>query len=83
MSLIVGKSIEHQNTEVHPLGETPKVTKESTEPWETKSRLQSDTSLNYPAHEKPIEKSVEETGIQETMQYQLEKKDSLKKGMRV
>ena len=58
MSLIVGKSIEHQNTEVHPLGETPKVTKESTEPWETKSRLQSDTSLNDTAHEKPIEKSV-------------------------
>ncbi|XP_024197166.1 uncharacterized protein LOC112200372 [Rosa chinensis] len=71
---------EHENTEVHPLGETPKVIVVSTEAGERDSKLQSDTSLNNdPGHGKPIEKNMEETDLQGTMQYQLEKQDSLKK----
>lgn len=79
---LFGISIEHENTEVHPLGKTPKVIVVSTEAGERDSKLQSDTSLNNdPGQGKPIEKNMEETDLQGTMQYQLEKQDSLKKGM--
>ncbi|KAM5552872.1 hypothetical protein ABKV19_025212 [Rosa sericea] len=70
---------EHENTEVHPLGETPKFTMESTEAGERDSKLQSDTSLNNPGQGKPIEKNMEETDLQGTMQYQIEKQDSFNK----
>lgn len=74
-------SIEHQNAEVHPLGETPKVTMESAEAEERDIKLQPDTSVNDPGLEKPIERNMEESELQGTMQYQLEKHDSFKKGM--
>nr|XP_011462474.1 PREDICTED: uncharacterized protein LOC105350986 isoform X2 [Fragaria vesca subsp. vesca] len=70
---------EHQNAEVHPLGETPKVTMESAEAEERDIKLQPDTSVNNPGLEKPIERNMEESELQGTMQYQLEKHDSFKK----
>ncbi|KAL6192203.1 hypothetical protein ACLB2K_038589 [Fragaria x ananassa] len=70
---------EHQNAEVHPLGDTPKVTMESAEAEERDIKLQPDTTLNDPGLEKPIERNMEESELQGTMQYQLEKHDSFKK----
>lgn len=70
MLLNFGISIEQEDTEVHPLGDSPKVNMESTEAGERDSKMLSDT-----------EKKMEETDVQGRMQYQLEKQDSSNKSM--
>lgn len=68
MLLTFGISIGQENTEVHLLGESPKVTMESTEAGERDSKMQSDT-----------DKKMEKIDLQGRMQYQPEKQDSSKK----
>lgn len=75
--MIFGLSIGKEDTEVH-LGESSKVTMESTEVPKDDSKVQPNTLLSDLRHEESIEPKNEETGI---LQYQLEKQDSFKKGM--
>lgn len=77
--MIFGLSIGQEDTEVH-LGESSKITMESTEVRKDDSKVQPHTLLSDLGDEEPIETKNEETGIK-GMQYQLEKQDSFKKGM--
>ena len=75
-------SIEQEDSEVSPLGEIPQYTMESTEVREEDGKVQPVMLSSDSGHKEPIEQNNKEYVIQSgTMRCQLDKQDSLKKGM--